>query len=98
MYEKFHISPLHVIATFLTPKYRSTVVTDKDFKKQTDDRRDIYPKLSLIALWLLSCPATSCSSERNFSTAGFIVAHRNRLNPKTVDDLLLLKSNQDLIN
>lgn len=174
--EKFHIKPLHVIATFLYPKYRSTKVTtaDKDLEEKASDklkllleeidesdneentkvpyydnqpdpidnlfaayaekptvsnskvddeideykrvnlcqrdfnsdfcpfkfwfeRKDMLPKLSSIAMWLLSAPATSCCSERNFSAAGFLYDHRNRLLPQTVDDLLLLKSNRDLM-
>ena len=57
----------------------------------------MLPKLSSIAMWLLSAPATSCCSEINFSAAEFLYDHRNRLLPQTVDDLLLLKSNRDLM-
>lgn len=56
-----------------------------------------FPKLSAIAKWVLSAPATSCASERNFSAAGFTMDHRNRLLPTTLDDCLFLKSNKDLI-
>ena len=170
--QKFHLTPMHIIATFLHPKYRSTGTSNKDLEKRSDDRlrslleeqeesddenvskvpyydaepdsidklfvdfaekpiptsrqsneidsykrekfsaselnscpfkfwmerKEKYPKLSAIAMWLLSCPATSCSSERNFSAAGFLTDHRNRLNPNTIDDILFLKSNQDLLD
>ena len=38
--------------------------------------------IKYFAMWILSTPATSCSSERNFSAAGFILSHRNRLKLK----------------
>ena len=168
---KFVLSPYHLIATFLVPKYRHNDLGDKVLKEKADncldalleeetesdpeeakednnqiinsdptdnlfsafaqkplDGRDKmselrryqrleftacdlsscpikfwsvnsvqFPKLSAIAFWLLSAPATSCSSERNFSAAGLIYDHRPRLKAETVDDDLLLKSNYDLV-
>lgn len=59
----------------------------------------MYPKLSKIALWLLSCPATSTSSERVFSKLGIMITPlRNNLNPETVDKLSFISSNDDLLS
>ena len=52
-----------------------------------------YPKLSKLAINLLSIPASSASSERVFSLAGNIITEkRNRFEPKTVDSILFLIS------
>ena len=57
-----------------------------------------FPKLSSVALWLLSCPATNNSSERCFSsTKNTITPHRNLLLPETVDSLIFVGSNRDLL-
>lgn len=169
--EKFHITPLHALATMLYPRYRSSASVDSsmnekveeklqrlleeigesdnkegsqvpyydasddamedpysDFAEKSDQvpkkgdemhnykhdklseldiksfpikfwssKKGEYPKLYSTALWLLSFPATSCYSERNFSTVGFLNDHRPNLDPKTMDDLTLLKPNSDLI-
>lgn len=170
--EKFKLTPLHYIATFLFPKYRSTEppltklkgegmeklrslmgeITESDNEENsavpyydepnvstdvfgqfvekpvtntsTDEiegyknliltpnefgqdfcpfkfwfnHKEEFPKLSSIAEWLLSAPATSCASERNFSTAGRIMDQRNRLLPSSLDNLLFIKSNKDIAN
>lgn len=60
------------------------------------NKRTMYPKLSRIALWILSCPATSTSSERVFSKLGLIITPlRNNLDPDTVDKLSFISSNGD---
>lgn len=52
-----------------------------------------YPRLSKMAINLLSIPASSAASERVFSLAGNIITEkRNRLVPKTVDSILFLNS------
>lgn len=52
-----------------------------------------YPRLSKIAINLLSIPASSAASERVFSLAGNIITEkRNRLEPKTVASILFLNS------
>lgn len=56
------------------------------------------PRLSRLAKRVLAIPATSAPSERNFSAAGQIVNKlRTKLNPKNVEDLLVLRSNLDLM-
>lgn len=52
-----------------------------------------YPRLSKLAMNLLSIPASSAASERVFSLAGNVITEkRNRLEPKTVDSILFLNS------
>lgn len=58
--------------------------------------RKIYPRLYKLACCVLAVPASSASVERVFSTAGYTVKNRPNLNPSSLDDLLLLKSNHDL--
>lgn len=53
-----------------------------------------YPYLSNLAKKTLAIPASSASSERNFSAAGrFVEERRSRLAPENVDKLLFLHSN-----
>ena len=53
-----------------------------------------FPNLSQIARAILAIPASSAASERDFSTAGFVIQERRtQLNPETVDDILFLHSN-----
>ena len=50
-----------------------------------------YPILSDIAIRILSIPATSAASERNWSTFGFIHSKlRNRLHEKRVEKIVYL--------
>lgn len=52
-----------------------------------------YPRLSKVALQLLSIPASSAAAERVFSLAGNVITEkRNKLGPKSVDSLLFLHS------
>lgn len=61
-------------------------------------KRSSFPRLSEISSWILSCPATSSSSERVFSKLGNIVTpSRNLLNPEMVDKLSFVASNNDLM-
>lgn len=63
------------------------------------NQKKSFPKLSKIALWILSAPATNSSSERAFSAAGNTVTpHRNTSKPMNVEQLLFLKSNKDMID
>ena len=53
-----------------------------------------YPKLAKVAKKYLCAPATSASSERVFSTAGFISQdRRNRISPEKVDKVIFLHNN-----
>ena len=56
-----------------------------------------FPRLSELAKHILCIPATSASSERNFSVAGLTIGKlRTKLHPKHVDDILFLRSNFDI--
>ena len=60
-------------------------------------KEKVWPDLSLLAQWNLSCPPTSVASERVFSVAGDIVSpHRSRLLPWKVEQLTFLKVNYPL--
>lgn len=53
-----------------------------------------YPRLSFLARKILCIPATSATSERNFSAAGYIIQERRTcLKPDTLDNLLFLHKN-----
>lgn len=55
--------------------------------------KDRFKYLSSIALWLLSCPASSVSSESCFSRAGYLVnPRRNRLASKHINNLIVVHS------
>lgn len=52
-----------------------------------------YPKLSKFAKKMLAIPASSAASERVFSAAGNLISEkRNRLGPKSVNNILFLNS------
>ncbi|KAH6937319.1 hypothetical protein HPB50_026731 [Hyalomma asiaticum] len=53
-----------------------------------------YPKLAELARKILAIPATSASSERNFSAAGYVMQEqRTRLKPESMDNLSFLHDN-----
>ena len=54
-------------------------------------RQLMFPKLAKVARAVLCIPATSSSSERNFSRAGLIVTDkRSRIAPEVVNNLLVI--------
>jgi hypothetical protein len=64
---------------------------------ETDDlllwwkqHENAYPNLSKLAKKYLNIPASSASSERNFSAAGLVLSERTRLSPENVDSILFL--------
>ena len=57
-----------------------------------------FPIMSRVARSVLCIPASSSKSESNFSDAGnMITKNRSRLKPSIVNDLLFVRSNQDLV-
>lgn len=85
--------------------YLSIMATEKDAEAETDilgwwkEHEKTVPALARVAKSILCIPASSGSSERNFSAAGLVVTdRRNRLDPNVVDDILLVHSNNDLLN
>ncbi|KAK1875685.1 putative AC9 transposase [Dissostichus eleginoides] len=75
-----------------------------DFKSPREENFDVlswwkehatrFPNVAHIARLILSIQASSAASERDFSTAGFVVSERrSQLKPGTVDDILFLHSN-----
>lgn len=60
------------------------------------ERKSMFPRLFKLALKMHSIPASSLQSERTFSKSGFVISdRRSNLNPKTVEDLMLLNKNFD---
>ena len=58
----------------------------------------LLPLLSKIATKKISIPASSSKSERVFSCGGnFVSKKRNKLAPKKVDDLIIIKENKSRI-
>lgn len=58
-----------------------------------------YPALQKIALTVFSMAPSSSSSERNFSTFGFIHSKlRNQLSDDRVEKLVYIKTNGNLIS
>ena len=67
---------------------------EKDVLGWWQENHHSYPKLAILARGILAIPASSSSSERNFSTAGrTIEERRTALNPSTVDAILFLHNN-----
>ena len=59
----------------------------------------MLPTLANIAKKILAIPASSAKSERVFSTGGNIVtAKRNRLAPKKVENLIVIKENMEKVD
>ena len=57
-----------------------------------------FPLLSYMARVVFAVPASSSKSERVFSAAGLVVTPlRNRLDPEKVEDLLMIKLNNNLL-
>jgi zinc finger BED domain-containing protein 1 (E3 SUMO-protein ligase ZBED1) len=64
-----------------------------DILKWWKDHSKEYPMLSILCSYYLSIPASSASSEREFSITGQTISERRtRLNPETVDSILILHS------
>ncbi|KAF3840348.1 hypothetical protein F7725_019065 [Dissostichus mawsoni] len=83
----------------------NTVLAYIDFKSPREENFDVlswwkehatrFPNVAQIACSILSIPASSAASERDFSTAGFVVSERrSQLKPGTVDDILFLHTTQ----
>jgi hypothetical protein len=66
---------------------------DLDILQWWKDNRLKFPKLAILCSYYLSIPASSASSEREFSIAGQTISERrSNLNPETVDSILVLHS------
>lgn len=84
--DHYHIDDIHMDQSY-------SVEGDIGVAKWWIDNRGKYPELFEIAMRVLATPASSCSSERNFSCVNNIVtSKRTCLRPKGVDDLVFLRS------
>lgn len=67
--------------------------TNLDILKWWKDHEKEYPKLSILCAFYLSIPASSASSEREFSAAGLTInEQRTNLNPETLESILIMHS------
>lgn len=72
---------------------------DFDLLEWWHQQFSIFPYISRYTKFIHSILATSAPSERNFSTAGSIVtAKRANLYPSTLNSLVFLRSNWDLVD
>ena len=74
---------------------KSKVPKDKNLNilQWWKDHKLEYPKLAILCAYYLSIPASSASSEREFSAAGQTISERRtNLNPETVDSILIMHS------
>jgi len=59
--------------------------------------KDVFPILVQVMRSTLCIPASSAMSENNFSDAGnTLTKKRNRLKPRTINNLMFLRSNRDI--
>jgi hypothetical protein len=66
---------------------------DLDILQWWKDHKHEFPKLAILCAYYLAIPASSASSEREFSAAGQTInERRTNLNPETVDSILILHS------
>ena len=71
------------------------VLKDKDLHilEWWNDRKNEFPALAILSGYYLAIPASSASSEREFSATGQTInERRTNLNPETVDSILILHS------
>lgn len=66
---------------------------DLDILQWWNEHKNEYPALTILCGYYLAIPASSASSEREFSAAGQTISERRtNLNPETVDSILILHS------
>jgi hypothetical protein len=69
------------------------VRTPKELMHYWKIKSEALPHLANVARLVLSIPASSATSERSFSDAGFIInVRRTTLNPENVDKMLFIRS------
>lgn len=75
-------------------KFRNSDGNQTDVLKWWHTNETKFPLLSKIAKCILSIPASSAASERDFSSAGLTLSdRRTNMCPKRLDDILFLHSN-----
>ena len=82
-------------------RYESFSIPGKDVNilQWWKSHEAVLPLLASLAKRILTIPASSSKSERVFSTGGNIVtAKRNRLSPKNVESLIVIKENMAMVN
>ena len=82
-------------------RYESFSIPDKNVNILVwwAQHEGVLPLLASLAKRVLAIPASSSKSERVFSTGGNIVtAKRNRLSPKNVENLIVIKENMAMVD
>ena len=75
-------------------QYLQRPVNKGDILEYWKTQNENFPTLQKLAKLILAVPASAASSERNFSSAGFLVNERRTLlGENTVDEILFLHSN-----
>lgn len=88
------ISELERYIALKPGKFRDSDGNQTDVLKWWHTNEANFPLLSRIAKFILSIPASSAASERDFSSAGLTLSdRRTNLCPKRLDDILFLHSN-----
>ena len=66
---------------------------DMDILQQWKNHKNEYPKLAILCAYYLAIPASSVSSEKEFSATGLTInEYCTSLNSETVDSILVLHS------
>ena len=85
-----HIQTSDEFSIYMSLKY----MANDDILQWWKDNSHILPKLSILARKIFAIPASSASSERCFSSAGFLIQERrSSLKPEIVDAILFLHNN-----
>ncbi len=64
---------------------------DMDILQWQKDHKNEYPKLAILCAYYLAIPASSVSSEKEFSATGLTInEYCTSLNPETIDSILIL--------
>lgn len=84
------------ISRYMTMSVFCAENEELDLNEWWKNHEEKFPKLFKIFQKLLCVPASTASSEGQFSLANFMVSsHRNNLNSSKIDDILFLKSSFD---
>lgn len=84
------------IEHYFEEKFKIPNLRNKDFdpiNMYWKSKVNVWPNLSLIAIWILSVPSSSARSEETFSQSGWMINKRRTcLSPKNVNMALVVRS------
>lgn len=74
-------------------KFKVSKDKDLNILEWWNDHKNEFPTLAILSAYYLAIPASSASSEREFSATGQTINdRRTNLNPETIDSILILHS------